>query len=44
MVEPVVITVSELAKQMHKDQHKLYSLGKREKDPLPIRYLVDGDG
>lgn len=36
---PVLITVPELAEQMHKDAAALYALSKRERDPLPVRYL-----
>ena len=36
---PVVITVPELAEQMHKSPDKLYEWAKRENDPLPVRYI-----
>lgn len=38
----VMITVPELAKQMHKDTVRLYEWAKRSTDPLPVRY-VDGE-
>lgn len=38
----VVITVPDLAGQMHKSTDKLYAWAQREEDPLPLRY-VDGE-
>ncbi len=38
----VVITVPELAKEMHKDAAKLYEWAARKVDPMPVRY-VDGE-
>lgn len=39
---PVMTTVPDLAKQMHKDTARLYEYARRPKDPLPVRYL-DGE-
>ena len=36
---PVMVTVGDLAEQMHIDKHRLYELAKREEDPLPLRTL-----
>ena len=38
MLEPVMVTVADLAAQMGKDTHTLYEWAKRKDDPLPLRY------
>ena len=38
---PVMVTVADLAKQMHIDKHKFYELARRDDDPLPLR-TMDG--
>lgn len=35
----VMVTVSDLAKQMHMKTSTLYELAKRKEDPLPLRTL-----
>ena len=35
----VMITVPELAEQMHKSTDQLYAWARREKDPMPLRYV-----
>lgn len=37
-MEPVMVTVADLAEQMGKDKHTLYGWARREVDPLPLRY------
>ena len=32
-----MVTVSDLAKQMHIDKHALYEWARREEDPMPLR-------
>ena len=38
MASPVMVTVGDLAEQMGKDVHSLYSWARRSVDPLPLRY------
>lgn len=37
-MEPVMVTVPDLAEQMGKTVHTLYEWARREEDPLPLRY------
>ena len=37
-MEPVMVTVADLADQMGKDVHTLYGWASRSADPLPLRY------
>ena len=36
-MEPVMVTVPDLAEQMHVRQGRLYELARRADDPLPLR-------
>lgn len=36
-MKPVMVTIPDLAEQMHVQQHRLYQLCKREVDPIPAR-------
>lgn len=38
-MEPVMVTVADLAAQMHVQPYRLYQLAKREDDPLPLRTM-----
>ena len=35
----VMITVPELAEQMHKSTDQLYAWARRDNDPMPLRYV-----
>lgn len=39
---PVMVTVSDLAKQMRVDVHRFYEWARREEDPLPLRVAKGG--
>lgn len=34
---PVMVTVADLAEQMHMDKHNFYEWARRDDDPLPLR-------
>lgn len=38
-MQPVMVTVADLAAQMHMKTETLYQFAKREVDPLPLRTL-----
>lgn len=39
---PVMVTVSDLAKQMHVSKNRFYEWARRDEDPLPLRTAGDG--
>ena len=39
MGPPVMVTVSDLAEQMHMSTDTLYELARREEDPMPLRTI-----
>ena len=38
-MEPVMVTIADLAAQMHMKRERLYEYAKRDDDPLPLRTL-----
>lgn len=38
-MQPVMVTVSDLAEQVHMKPHTLYEFARREVDPMPLRTL-----
>ena len=41
-MEPVMITVPDLAEQMGKKRQTIYEWARRDVDPLPLRYELGG--
>ena len=39
MPEPVMVTIADLAEQMHMKTDTLYELARRDDDPLPLRTM-----